>query len=1066
MEAIESGIDFSNDLVPNVATQENLLDFDYFYNGAGVGIADINNDGLPDIFFCGNQVDNQLYLNKGNLKFENITEVSGINQNKHWSNGVTFVDVNNDGWLDIYVSQGGPKSKGDRGNLLYINNKNATFIEQAAEYGLADQGISTQSAFFDFDNDGDMDCIVMNESTLYGYDPITFHRLLLENQGDTYTGYSHFYRNDDGKFVDVTIESGITSPTFGLGLAISDFNDDGWLDIYIANDYYQPDNIYINKKNGTFSDRSKVHLSQMSFFGMGMDVADINNDGHQDLFVLDMASKDHVRSKTLMASMDTESFDLLVNKFGFPHQYMFNALQLNDGRGVFKNIAQMAGVAKTDWSWAALMEDFDNDGLRDIFVTNGYRKYGTDNDFKKRVESAKKKYQGKVPLEVKKSLYASIPSEKIANNLFQQTDDLKFEEMNMNWGLQDPTYSNGAATADFDGDGDLDIIINNIDEKAHLYENKSVDVSNKNFINFRLAADKDQYARVTLRYNDEVQVGVIRRVRGYMSSVEPMAHFGLGDVVVIDKVEVRFQSGEVSLLSNVEVNQTIDVSSFDTKKQEAEQKIKSKSKLTPILPIALGIDYKHQENKFDDFKKEILLPYKQSTLGPCTAVADINGDGIDDVYIGGAYGQQGHLYISNNASYDQSYIGEAHEELQFEDVSAVFFDLEGDGDLDLIVLSGGNEWPASSSNYSDRLYIQDEFGNFRRDPSSIISNDFYVGGAISTIDFDNDGDLDIIRGNRIVPQMYPLPAPSTLFENKNGVLVEVTEKKAASLKSIGIVNDIEVIDANHDGWMDFMVVGEWEEPVLFKNKQGAFDTQELTEAGKGLWFSITSLDVNGDGKKDFVLGNIGENYKLKASSDNPVKIFASDLDKNGTHDLVLSTKYNGEYVPVRGKECSSQQLPFVSEKFESYESFASSSLVDVYGDENLDKSYKREITSTKSTILLNNGDFNFTIKSLPKEIQSFPLLDGASVDVNQDGLDDLVTIGTIYDTEVETPRLDGGSGLVLLNTGTGLSVDKEEYYLYIKGDVKTIDVLKRLDSKRSLLVSRNNDKTYLLDIVD
>ena len=444
IESSFSDITFSNTLQHDVSTNSNLLDFDYFYNGAGVGVGDINNDGLPDIFFAGNQEKNHLYLNKGNFKFEDISDKANINQGKKWSNGVAFADVNNDGWVDIYVSQGGPFDRANRSNLLYINNRNNTFTESALKYRVADQGISTQSAFFDYDKDGDLDLIVMNESELYGHDPISFHRKLLENPGKYDVSYSHFYRNDGENYTDISIEAGITKPSFGLGLVVSDINEDGWLDIYVANDYYLPDNVYINRKNGTFSDRSNVHLSQMSFFGMGADIADVNNDTHQDIAVLDMASKDHIRSKTLMASMNVEAFDLLTQKLNYPHQYMFNSLQLNDGNGRYKNVAQLSGLAKTDWSWAILMEDFDLDGLKDVFVSNGYRRYALDNDFKNKVVAEKQKYNGNVPLSVKEKLYNEMPSEPLPNLLYKNKGELSFSEVGSKWGCNCQVFQMGA----------------------------------------------------------------------------------------------------------------------------------------------------------------------------------------------------------------------------------------------------------------------------------------------------------------------------------------------------------------------------------------------------------------------------------------------------------------------------------------------------------------------------------------------------------------------------------------------------------------------------------------------
>ncbi|MEL6944517.1 MAG: VCBS repeat-containing protein, partial [Bacteroidota bacterium] len=489
-------------------------------NGAGVGVADINNDGLQDIFFCGNQVENKLYLNQGNLKFKDISESSGINMGKQWSNGVTFADVNGDGRIDIYVSQGGPKESNDRRNLLFINQRNNSFQESGADYGLADEGISTQAAFFDYDKDGDLDCIVANENELYGVDPIRFFRTMAEQPDLRWKSSSHLYENQDGKFVDVTKEAGLLKPTFGLGLTVSDINDDGWLDIYIANDYYVPDNLYINLGNGSFRDEAKLRLNQMAFFGMGVDVADVNNDGAKDIFVLDMASSDHYRAKTLMASMNVQSFDLLVNKFELPHQYMFNALQVNVGSDQYQNVAHFGGVAKTDWSWAGLLADFNNDGWKDIFVTNGYRQYGLDNDLQRRVIAAKQKFRGEVPIEIKKELYESMPSEPLANLFYLNESNLHFSDQTDKSGLNQPSFSNGAAYADLDNDGDLDLVVNNIDAAAFLYKNLSSEQEEGNsYLRVQLQGKtSESFAEVTLLHQGQVQIAESKRTRGYYST--------------------------------------------------------------------------------------------------------------------------------------------------------------------------------------------------------------------------------------------------------------------------------------------------------------------------------------------------------------------------------------------------------------------------------------------------------------------------------------------------------------------------------------------------------------------
>ncbi|MBT8302252.1 MAG: CRTAC1 family protein, partial [Maribacter sp.] len=612
----QSKLVFSNTITENIETLENLFNFDYFYNGAGVGLEDINNDGLLDVFFTGNQVENRLFLNEGNLRFKDITPEAGINTGKKWSNGITFVDINNDGFMDIYVSQGGPNTRLNRKNLLFINNGDLTFSEKAEEYGLADLGISTQSTFFDMDNDGDLDCFVMNESELYGVDPINLYRMVNESPESQYFNSSHLYRNDNGKFVDISKAAGIQRPIFGLGLCVSDINKDGWLDIYVASDYYIPDALFINNGDATFTDRIKEFTQHTSYFGMGMDIADINNDNLQDIFVLDMSSTDHVRSKTLMASMSTDRFDYLVNKADFHYQYMFNSLQLNIGNNKFNDIAQLTETANTDWSWSVLMTDFDNDEDADIFITNGYRRYALDNDLQIKVFEARRKYGDNVPLQIKKDLYNQMPSEKLQNILYQNDSNLSFNENAKQWGLGDFSFSNGAAQGDLDNDGDLDLIVNNMDENAFLYKNLTSDTSRANYLKVKTrGANSEPFAQVKIAYDGKSQLIEQKRTRGYRSSHSNIINFGLGQHTVIDTVLITWADGSIEQKINVPTNSVVE---FDIKNAKNPLK-ETKSPKPPIFNKLdtndLGIDFVHTENIFDDFETEVLLPYKQSTSG-------------------------------------------------------------------------------------------------------------------------------------------------------------------------------------------------------------------------------------------------------------------------------------------------------------------------------------------------------------------------------------------------------------------------------------------------------------------
>ncbi|MBT8179413.1 MAG: VCBS repeat-containing protein [Eudoraea sp.] len=1066
VNSAHSQLYFENAITEDLSTLENLFNFDYFYNGSGVGIADLNNDGLEDIVFGGNQVNNRIFINQGDLVFQDITEDSGINKGKQWTNGITFVDINQDNWMDIYFSQGGPNQRLQRKNLLFINQRDGTFTEEAEAYGIADMGISTQSAFFDYDNDGDLDCIVMNENELYGVDPITLYQMIEGNEEYVRFNSSRLYRNDGGKFTDVTRAAGIERPIFGLGLMVSDLNTDGLLDIYLASDYYIPDALFINNGDGTFSDRIKDFTQQISFYGMGIDVADVDNNGLQDIFVLDMASSDHFRSKTLMASMNTDRFNYLVNTAGYHHQYMFNSLHLNIGNDLYNNIAQLTKMANTDWSWSVLMNDFDLDGDKDVYVTNGYRRYALDNDLQQQVFEARQRYGNQVPLEVKTQLYNAMPSEKLSNIMYRNDGQLSFKNVAAQWGLGEPSFSNGAALGDLDNDGDLDVVVNNMDNNAFLYQNLSVDEGLGNYIKVNLEADHSEpFARVFLKNNGQTQMVETKRVRGYMSAHSPFAHFGIGEDKQVDTVRVEWPDGRFEEQYAVAANTALV---FNKKNAKSKRKTAESDRLfAQQSPEALNLDFTHRENEYDDFYKEVLLPYKQSTLGPCIAKADVNGDNKEDVFIGGAAGQAGQLFIQGNGSFSKMSPRAFTDDSGYEDMEAAFFDLDGDKDLDLYVVSGGNEFEPYSSFYEDRVYINDGSGNFSRKEIPALVGYAESGKAVVSLDFDQDGDTDLIVGNRIIPKNYPKHAPSSIYRNDEGSLVNATEEIGPGFMDFGIVNDLLVTDFNNDGWEDIIAVGEWSSLGFFKNNEGVFQRVN-EEAGipddKGWWLSVTETDVNGDGKPDYILGNAGLNLKFKASREKPFKVYATDFDDNGTNDIVLSKKYQGEYVPVRGRECSSQQMPFIADKYKSYKEFASATLIDVYG-EKLEESYAKEVTEFRSVLLLNKGDMQFEKIPLPVDAQQIPVMTVAKVDVNQDGYEDLILGGNIYETEVETPRLDAVSGVTLISdTQQGYyTLPQTETGLYIRGNVKDMQIIE-VDQKKLLWVGRNNEKSLLYQI--
>ncbi|PIX06656.1 MAG: RNA-binding protein [Flavobacteriales bacterium CG_4_8_14_3_um_filter_35_10] len=1062
----QSGLHFSNTLAHNLKNGLNVFDYDYYYNGAGVGIADINNDGLKDIFFCANQGSNKLFLNKGNLVFEDITESANINTKKGWSSGVTFVDINNDGWLDIYVSQGGPYSKSDRANLLLINQRNNTFKEGASNYGLDDTGISTQSAFFDYDKDGDLDCVVMNENEYWGVDPLTFLKILSDKQ-KLFDNSSHLYKNDKGKFKNVTEHAGLLKPSFGLGLCVSDINNDNWLDIYIANDYYLPDVMYINNKNGTFTDQIKNTTNQISFSAMGVDIADINNDNLKDIFVLDMAPTDHIRSKTLMASMNVPQFEMLVKTFGFQAQYMFNSLQLNMGANKFHNIAQLAGLSKSDWSWAGLIFDTDNDGNEDLYITNGFRKYSSDNDVRMRITEAKKKYNGNIPFEIKETIYNNLPSEKLENILYKNNGDLNFKNVTPSSGLNIPSFSNGAAYADLDNDGDLDIVVNNIDDEAFLFKNKTIENSAGNFIKIiTKGMNSENFAKVSISYKGLTKTKESLRVRGYLSTVDNEILFGLGKESIIDTVSVIWPSGKFEKRYKVKTNTTLTFNENDAHNSKEMKPIKADFLFTKV---ANSIDFIHKENDFNDFEKEILLPYKQSTLGPSINKGDVNNDGKDDFYIGGALGQAGQLFIQASKGFLKVKNQAFTDDARYEDMESLFVDIDNDGDNDLYVVSGGSEFTERSESLTDRLYLNDGKGGFSRTKSSDLKDYTISGKSVTKIDFDKDGDNDIIVGNRIKPQKYPLSDPSLIYENVNGTLRNVTAMIAPDFENFGIVNKVITTDFNNDGWDDFIAVGEWTPIGIFLNEKGTFraiSKESNLDNEKGWWYSIIETDVNKDGNKDYIIGNVGLNYKYHVDSEKPLRIYAGDFDLNGTQDDVLSYKFKGNFVPARGKECSTQQMPFISKKTPSYKQFANATLVDIYG-EKINNAYQREVNEFHSILLLNEGNGKFKKLELPIMAQSLPILDGDVFDFNKDGFEDLIIVGNIFNTEVETPRLDNPFALILIsNKKDGYTVlGPDKTGLFIDGNAKSVKIIKQnYLNKIFAVIATNNAKTEVFEL--
>ena len=1045
----------------------NYLTYPFIYFGGGVSIGDINNDDLPDIYFTGQMGKNSLYLNEGGMSFKDITEAAGVEGvYNHWTTGSTMADVNNDGFLDIYVSVAGPGNT--RKNLLYINNRNNTFTEEAELYGIADPGHTIQSAFFDFDNDGDLDLYVGNypRSGFNQNNEFFEKRMKQPNLEES----DRLYLNDHGKFTDVTLTSGILNYGLTLGISFSDFNNDGNMDIYVSNDFNSSDFLYINQGNGTFLNELKKYTMHTSNFGMGTDAADINNDGLIDLVQLDMMGSTNEQQKSNMSAMNTDLFYDLVNR-GLHHQYMKNTLQLNTGVDSFMEIGEMSGVAYTDWSWCPLLFDMQNNGYKDLFITNGMRRNVNNNDFNAmfRIQKA----YGQVKPEQYLQWVKKMPSSPVANFAFSNKGDLTFERKTADYGLGIEGFSNGAAYADLDLDGDLDLVVNHLDMKSQVFENRIINKTGSNYLRLKLKGSEDNKygigSKVWIYTGEQKQLIELQTTRGYESSVEPIAHFGLGNIQKIDSIQVFWPKGGLQTLYDVDVNELLEIQqeiSILPKSKKPEKADLLFAGLTPKLVP----NYTHKENDFDDFKREVLLPHKMSQQGPALAVADVNGDGLEDFFIGAAKNETAKLYIqSEQGSFNSQSEEVWKSDAAFEDVSATFLDVNGDGYKDLYVASGGNENPDGDLAYLDRLYINDGFGKFKRDKEAL-PKIYTSSSAVKTIDFDKDGDLDLFIGGRQIPGKYPMPVNSYLLRNdsKNGVVLfkDVTNEIGTELNKIGMVTDAEWTDINKDGWPDLIIVGEWMAPKIFINTQGQFSDKSssfgLTDF-VGWWNTVKVVDLDNDGDLDIVAGNLGLNYKYKASRAEPFKIYANDFDANGQLDIVLGYYNNNKLYPLRGRECSAQQIPSLKKKFPNYTTFSKASLSDVYSPEILETALKYEAVTFANSVFINDSG-TFIQKPLPHYAQTSSVNTMIIDDFNNDGTLDIVMAGNLFGSEVETPRNDGSYGILLSGTGNGefKPISPTESGIHITGEVKEIKTIAIKNQGNCYLVARNSMELIIL----
>ncbi len=1085
-----SGISFVNKL--HETKEMNALNYDYMYNGAGVSAADFNNDGLIDLYFISNQESNKLYLNKGNLKFEDVTTVSKVQGFPGFELASTIVDINSDGLLDIYVCRSGPYiEEKDRENKLYVNTGNnkdgvPVFDERGKDYHLNLPHYSTQASFFDYDKDGDLDMFLINHNTdtkvLYDLDRLKKKKSPLTSD--------RLFRNDDNVFVDVSDDVGIINDGigFGLGIGIGDLNNDTWPDVLVSQDFASNDRIYLNQQNGTFKEVCKEVTGHTSNFSMGNDIADFNNDGWLDFMTLDMVSEDNYGIKASMSGMNPKRFNEQVEK-GFHYQYMYNTLQINNGittennLPVFSDVASLTGVSSTDWSWGPLFFDMDNDGDKDLFVSNGIKrdfrnvdyihfKQKKELEYKKKIEKAPSSLRGLLEAQRDEIILRRMPS-RIKNNYFYENNgDLSFAKKNGVWCQNKLTASNGAAYADLDNDGDLEIITNNMDSKAHIYKNNAMEQGLGNFLKVNLKGGEKNPrgigARVVLVTNKGSQTIEQYFSRGFQSSTSDDLHFGLGKLQEVKTVKIYWPDNKFQQIENVSINQKIALNHADASSSSITYKDSAKSKtIFRDITKAIGLNHFIKQNVFNDYERESLLPHKMSEDKLALCVGDVNNDGLEDFFVGGASSYSGSIFIQNKErKFIKSNINLFNKDKKYEDVDATFFDADNDGDLDLYVVSGGNEFEENSEYYSDRLYINSN-GSFSKSANILPEDLNFSGAVVSPYDFDIDGDIDLFIGGRQTPGRYPNAGTSLLLKNESTTTgIKYTLVENEELEHVGMVTDAVWEDINSDDIKELILVGEWMPLTIFKNVKGKLvkdKSQTNIDDNAGWWFSLESGDFDDDGDVDFVAGNLGLNSKYQASEEKPFQVFAKDFDKTGTIDIVLSYNQEGTNYPLRGRECSSQQMPFIKQKFSSYHAYASADLESVYGKENISTALNLKATNFSSGFFENQGNGIFELKPLGNVAQATTVRSLVSHDFNKDGDLDLLLLGNLYGFEVETPRQDAGYGLYLEGGNNKFSkvIGNQPF---IEGEVVNAKKIMLEGRKLGILVLKNNNNLQLISV--